>query len=475
MNLNYIGHNQWNGQDFPNFYNRVISKPWDKIILFCQNEWEWHMHDPVYFPKLLNHCKKIKQPLHIITGSHHHLYPVQLENTIIHWWDTYWLGKTYSALIDTKLAKTIDPYNSVFYKYHFVCMNNRSHRHRALLIDLLAKNNLIEKNAISVHQDSTMYKWKYFSYRQILLEPEFANDRQQHRIPKQYYQSFAQLISESSGDTIMLSEKTATPLIIGKPFLIAGQMHFHKFLSELGFELYTEIFDYSFMTSLEEPKDESEPIRPKKFKLPFWALGIGLIFPPAWPFLIVGLLISYPKTTAVIAGSSVAVVFGAGTMINIEEKKAQEQADKESATLLNCRAKYKDLASVPSSDNKCLTLITRSNKEIAEAKERKALEKRLEDETKEREEVEARENAESMANSTAELACRRAVKEAQPTTDGYNIPLGSVITGRRSGHEGQYVTKFPYSVKNAFGVKMKHAVECVATSNGDIILINQLY
>jgi len=91
-----------------------------------------------------------------------------------------------------------------------------------------------------------MYKWKYFSYRQILLEPEFANDKQQHRIPKQYYQSFAQLISESSGDTIMLSEKTAIPLIIGKPFLIAGQMHFHKFLRELGFELYTEIFDYSF-------------------------------------------------------------------------------------------------------------------------------------------------------------------------------------------------------------------------------------
>lgn len=246
MSINYIGHNQWNGQDMPNFYNRVKSKKWDKIILFCQNEWEWHMHDPVIFPKLLEYCKSINQPLHVITGSHHHLYPITLENVEVHWWDTYWLGKTYSALINTKLSTTINPYDDKKYKFHFVCMNNRCHSHRAELIDLLEKFNLITNNAVSIHQDSHIYKWKYFKFRKILLEPEFATDRNQHRVPEQYYDSFAQIVSESSGNTIMLSEKTAVPLIIGKPFLVAGQMHFHKFLNNLGFQLYTELFDYSF-------------------------------------------------------------------------------------------------------------------------------------------------------------------------------------------------------------------------------------
>ena len=252
--LNYIGHNQWRGKEFPNFYNRVISKKWDKIILFCQNEWEWHSHDPKYFPLLQEHCKKINQPIDIITGSHHHLYPVQIENTNIHWWDTYWIGKTYQALIHTNQSHTINPYDAQNYKYHFVCMNHRSHLHRALLVDLLAKHNLIENNAVSVHQDSVIYKWRYFNFRKILLEPEFEEDKNQHRVPQHYYDSFVQLISESSGNTIMLSEKTAVPLIVGKPFLVAGQMHFHKFLQGLGFQLYDELFDYSFDN---EPDEET--------------------------------------------------------------------------------------------------------------------------------------------------------------------------------------------------------------------------
>lgn len=254
MNLNYIGHNQWHGQDFPNFFTKVQSQKWDKIILFCQNEWEWHMHDPVYFPQFYEYCQKINQPIHVISGSHEYLYPVSLDNVVVHWWDTYWIGKTYQELINKNQSTPINPYEFCEYKYHFICMNNRAHHHRLLLIDLLAKHNLIEDNAVSLHENSDLYEWQYFNFKQLLLEPEFTIDKQQHRIPDQYYDSFAQLISESSSNTIMLSEKTAIPLIIGKPFLIAGQMHFHRFLQGLGFQLYDEIFDYSFDN---EPNEET--------------------------------------------------------------------------------------------------------------------------------------------------------------------------------------------------------------------------
>jgi hypothetical protein len=256
--MKYIGHNQWDGLNFVNFYNKVIAGDYEKVILFCQNEWEWHMHDPVYWPMLQEHCKKIGKPIHVITGSHHHLYPVQIENTEVSWWDTFWIGKTFGSLYHSNQGQklSIDPYQNVDYKYHFISMNNRPHSHRCLLIDLLAKSNLLEHGAISMHgtPDPVVYTYRYFDGRPLILEPEFAEDKNQYRIVDQYYESFAQLISESSGNTIFLSEKTAIPLLLGKPFLVASQMHYHKFLKNLGFELYEELFDYSFDDEPDEEK-----------------------------------------------------------------------------------------------------------------------------------------------------------------------------------------------------------------------------
>jgi hypothetical protein len=94
--------------------------------------------------------------------------------------------------------------------------------------------------------NSNIYQWKYFEYKRMVLETEFVDDTNQYRVPSQYYSSFAQLISESSGTAIMMSEKTSVPILVGKPFLVASQRHFHHFLKRLGFELYDEIFDYAF-------------------------------------------------------------------------------------------------------------------------------------------------------------------------------------------------------------------------------------
>lgn len=258
--LNYIGYNQWPDVDpFPVFVEKVMLQKWDKVIIFGQNEWAWHYHDPHYWHVLLAHLKKIGQPLHVITASHKHLYPIQVENTVIDWWDSYWLGKSYGNVIRSNPAGSIDPKETVSYKYHFICMNGRPHPHRLLLIDLLAKYNLIKKNAVSVHYENlTSYQWRHFNYRKILLEPEFADDWNAYRVPVQYRESFAQLISESSGDTIIMSEKTAIALIMGKPFLVSGQMHYHKFLKGLGFALYDEIFDYSF---------DDEPVEEKRYEM----------------------------------------------------------------------------------------------------------------------------------------------------------------------------------------------------------------
>jgi hypothetical protein len=55
-----------------------------------------------------------------------------------------------------------------------------------------------------------------------------------------------QLVTESDDEFVFFTEKTATPILLNKPFLVAGSVNFHDSLRRRGFELYTELFDYSF-------------------------------------------------------------------------------------------------------------------------------------------------------------------------------------------------------------------------------------
>lgn len=57
---------------------------------------------------------------------------------------------------------------------------------------------------------------------------------------------FAQLISESQIDYFFLTEKTVKALLLKQPFLVYGSVGYHQKLKEMGFQLYDELFDYSF-------------------------------------------------------------------------------------------------------------------------------------------------------------------------------------------------------------------------------------
>lgn len=255
--MNYACFNQWDGLKWPIFKEKVMTGNYEKVVLFGQNEWAWyHQNDEFY--DVLDYCKEKNIPLEILTGACEDMYPVKMDYVKVHWWDTYWIGKTYQDLIanaeHTGLPpKAIDPYEDIQYQHHFISMNNRPHRHRCLFIDMMAKNDLMQYGALSIrHEDPVMYKWKHFNYRQMYLSEGEGYD--QYKLPNEYYNSFAQLISESSSDVLMISEKTATPLILGKPFLVGSKMHFHKMLCKLGFESYDELFDYTFDDEPDEEK-----------------------------------------------------------------------------------------------------------------------------------------------------------------------------------------------------------------------------
>jgi hypothetical protein len=260
--MNYACINQWNRPSWSSFKEKVMNGNYEKVILFGQNEWAWFYQGPEFY-ELVDYCKEKNIHFEIVTGANEKNYPFQMDHVKINLWDTHWIGKTYQDLIcnnkPTGLPlRVIDPYKDIQYDHHFISMNNRLHKHRCLFLDYMAKHDLMKYGAVSIHygEHSVNYKWQYLDYKPMYLSD--GVEFNQYKLPDQYFNSFAQLISESTNKALFLTEKTATPLIIGKPFLVASQMNFHKMLREMGFQLYDEIFDYEF---------DSEPAVNKRYDM----------------------------------------------------------------------------------------------------------------------------------------------------------------------------------------------------------------
>ena len=68
----------------------------------------------------------------------------------------------------------------------------------------------------------------------------------QETMPIEFNHSFMQIVTESDDTETFFTEKTATPMFLNKPFLVASNRGFHRDLANSGFKLYDELFDYSF-------------------------------------------------------------------------------------------------------------------------------------------------------------------------------------------------------------------------------------
>jgi hypothetical protein len=69
----------------------------------------------------------------------------------------------------------------------------------------------------------------------------------QQCVPLEYIQSYIDLVTESMVyDCVMLTEKTFKPISLKKPFILLSARNSHLFLKKMGYQLYDELFDYSF-------------------------------------------------------------------------------------------------------------------------------------------------------------------------------------------------------------------------------------
>ena len=66
-------------------------------------------------------------------------------------------------------------------------------------------------------------------------------------IDEDIYNALVDLITEAYFmDSALLTEKTFKPIAYRKPFIILGPRTCHSLLEWMDFELYDELFDYSF-------------------------------------------------------------------------------------------------------------------------------------------------------------------------------------------------------------------------------------
>jgi len=168
-------------------------------------------------------------------------------------------------------------------RYNFISLCSAPRDHKYDLLDKLYTDKyFIYSNYPYSKVNETDYKWdpetplvEYegpngFSNLDIVKLTEIESDHRgfQELIPLEYYQTNCDLVLEATIDTLFITEKTWKPIVFKKPFLVYGGKGIHTKLKELGFELYEELFDYSFDNSDSRLDDLCETIQPYTYMQP---------------------------------------------------------------------------------------------------------------------------------------------------------------------------------------------------------------
>lgn len=157
----------------------------------------------------------------------------------------------------TKTYDEVKP-KTVLFSNH----NGQARLHRCMMIDLLAKYNLLDIGNISWNDLNTNnYNFKYWNKQIIKLEDDFTRGKSSiFDMPDDKYKlSTFDLVSETSMDLLFYTEKTWKPILREKAFIIFGAPGINMKLKEYGYRLFENVIDYSF-DSIIDPLERAEAI-----------------------------------------------------------------------------------------------------------------------------------------------------------------------------------------------------------------------
>jgi hypothetical protein len=133
----------------------------------------------------------------------------------------------------------------------FINLNHRSHYHRCLLMDEMAKRNLLQYGNYSWIIPNYEFNFEYWKQKKVTYDSfPFTNCEDVH-FTMNYENPLVNIVTETTTDLFYMSEKTFKPILINQIFLLLGSKNQNINLKKYGFELYDEIFDYDFDSKID--------------------------------------------------------------------------------------------------------------------------------------------------------------------------------------------------------------------------------
>jgi hypothetical protein len=247
-------------------------KKYDKDIVIFGNQTEyrlgWYecylnfgkqfMRDEL-FDELENVLQQKNAQFYLIVGSHHnevfsHFTTYPIKNFHVLYWSTCLFSHTYKNLHKEYSTQRINKQ----FNHLFIVYNNKTRFHRREIMDELCKRDLLKDNLYSWVESGRFqhgyenlgggveYELKCFEDKKVMLDNfDYLNGRE-FTSNLLNMNCLINIVTESDVQAMFITEKTYRQLMIGQPFLSLCAKDTHKTLKEYGFELYDEIFDYSF-------------------------------------------------------------------------------------------------------------------------------------------------------------------------------------------------------------------------------------
>ena len=267
--------------DVPALIKEIEDVNPDVLIGLCMEEYEYHYIFRNVFPLLQEYLTRTNKTFTLIAPFIHPepiLPIIKIEETQTPTSSPYQRGNprisrkvSSNFTVEDSYGYTHFGYQSITIARHkglefkfnddtllFTSYNHNGKLHRSILVDELAKYDLLKDGIVTLHTPyagpiEDRYVYKHHDGSKLIDEEDYAISASSEfipaAIPRSYLRGFVDIVTESSfgPNEIFMSEKTVKPIATLKPFLVVGAKHMHKHLREkYSLEEYTELFDYSF-------------------------------------------------------------------------------------------------------------------------------------------------------------------------------------------------------------------------------------
>jgi hypothetical protein len=226
----------------------------DKIVCWCSQEIEYWNIFSSFFETMSNWLEQNNKIINLITP---HLDGVYVRSRVYAEKTTGYITDFVYYYYLNNIEKANQAYprpaNSFDDRFHtlYTCYINTPQYHRQLMIDSLARDNLLQYG-IATYRYPEASVWKYHNGSRLMDEPDFELHNGIHspnQFPESFHKGLFDIVCESrySQGEFFVTEKTLKSIMLFKPFIPLSCQGYQKYLEdEFGLLPYTEIFDYTY-------------------------------------------------------------------------------------------------------------------------------------------------------------------------------------------------------------------------------------